>query len=156
MKITPGKLKFLLNYFFGPYIGAGVKIEDYSKDWRYCRVVMPLRWYNRNAVNTHFGGSLFSMTDPHYMLMLMNILGKEYTVWDKSTEIDFVKPGTGKVIAEFHITDKMLEDIYQNTESGEKYLPCYEVNVVDEDQNIICKLKKTLYIKKRLNNRARF
>lgn len=154
--MSPAKLKFLLNYLFAPYIGAGIKVEEITPDSRYARVSMKLRWYNRNAVNTHFGGSLFSMTDPHFMLLLMKILGKGYVVWDKSAEIDFVKPGKGKVTAEFKITDEMLQEIYTNTESGDKFLPTYEVAVLDEAQNVVCKLRKTLYIKKRKNDHARF
>lgn len=154
--MTPGKLKFLLNFFFGPYIGAGVKIEEYRDDWRYCKVSMKLRWYNRNAMNTHFGGSLFSMTDPHFMLMLMNLLGKDYVVWDKTATIDFVKPGKGRVSAEFIISDNMVEDILSHTANGEKYLPTFELLVKDEQQDTVCKLHKTLYIKKRKNKLARF
>lgn len=156
MKMTPSKLRFLLNYYFGPYIGAGVKIEEYSPDWRFARVSMKLRWYNRNAVNTHFGGSMYSMTDPHYMLMLMNILGKDYTVWDKHAEIDFIKPGEGKLTAEFVITDEMLQDIKDNTESGEKYLPEYLVEVKNAANEVVCEIKRTLYIKRRRNKKARF
>lgn len=154
--MTPTKLKLLLNFLFPPYIGAGVKMEEISEDWRYARIAMKLRWYNRNALNTHFGGNLFSMADPHYILLLMNILGKEYVIWDKSTNIDFVRPGKGKVTVEFKISDQMLEDIYRNTEGGEKYLPTYELEILDESQNVVCKLQKTLYIKKRKNDRARF
>ena len=145
-----------MNFLFAPYIGGGIKIEEYSDDWRYCRVTMKLRWYNRNAVNTHFGGNLFSMTDPHFMLMLMNILGREYMVWDKTATIDFIKPGKGKVTAEFVITEKMLEDIMSKTENGEKYLPEYELLVKDESGDVVCKLHKTLYIKKGKNKLARF
>lgn len=145
--MTPNKLKRLLN-IYGPYFGAGVKVEEISPDWRYTRVSMKLRWFNKNAVHSHFGGSLYAMVDPHYMLMLIKILGKEYTVWDKAAAIDFVRPGIGKVTAEFHISDEMLQDIYKNTENGEKYLPCYQVLVKDEAQQIVCKVDKTLYIRK--------
>lgn len=154
--MTPSKLKLLLNYFFGPYIGAGVKIEEYSDDWRYAKISMKLRWFNRNAVNTHFGGSLFSMSDPHYMLMLMNILGKEYVIWDKSSEIEFVRPGTGKVTMEFKITDEMLQEIFKNTQNGKKFLPTYELEILNDAQKVVCKIRKTLYIKKRKNEQARF
>ena len=40
-------------------------------------VEMKLRWWNANYVGTHFGGSLFAMTDAFYMLMVMAKLGKE-------------------------------------------------------------------------------
>jgi hypothetical protein len=56
---------------------------------------MPLRWYNKNYVGTHFGGSLSAMTDPHYMLMMIQILGREYIVWDQSGTIEYRKPGRG-------------------------------------------------------------
>ena len=150
MKWTPVKLKRLLNIYF-PYLGAGVSTEHISKDWREAKVTMKLRWYNRNAVGTHFGGSLYSMVDPHIMLMLLNILGKEYVVWDKAAEIDFIKPGTGTVSAHITITDDMIADIKEHTKEGEKYLPTYPIVISDESGEIVCKVMKTIYIRKKIN-----
>ena len=42
------KLKRLMNWY-GPYLGAGVKLEYIADDWREVRVAMPIKWYNRNA-----------------------------------------------------------------------------------------------------------
>ena len=86
--------------FFGPYIGAGVKVEEISDDWKYMRVIMKHRFYNNNVYGTHFGGSLYSMVDPHYVLMVLKILGKGYIVWDKAASIDFIMPGKGTMTAE--------------------------------------------------------
>jgi hypothetical protein len=66
---------------------------------------MGLTRYNRNYVGTQFGGSLYSMVDPFYMLMLMENLGRDYIVWDKAASIDFISPGKGPVYAEFHVDD---------------------------------------------------
>ena len=107
---TANKIRRLLNWY-GPYLGAGVKIEYIADDWREVRVAMHMRWYNRNAVGTHFGGSLYAMIDPHYMLMLMKLLGKEYIVWDKSAQIDFIKPGTGTVRATMKLSMDDLAEI---------------------------------------------
>lgn len=153
--MKPSVFGRMLN-FYGPYFGAGIKVEEIAKDWRYMRVSLKLTWYNRNAMNTQFGGSLYSMTDPHYVLLLMKILGRDYTIWDKSAAIDFIKPGKGKVTAEFEITDAMIEDIKSKTESGDKYLPTYCIEVKDQDRQTICKVEKTLYIKKKYNPQARF
>ena len=68
-QLTPRLARFVLN-IFAPYVGAGVRVTHVRDDWRELRVAMRLRWHNRNAVGTHFGGSLYSMTDPHLMLML--------------------------------------------------------------------------------------
>ena len=56
-------------------------------------VQMRLRFYNRNYVGTHYGGNLFTMTDPFHMIMLMHRLGPGYNVWDQKAEITFLKPG---------------------------------------------------------------
>ncbi|PVZ69606.1 DUF4442 domain-containing protein [Pelagibaculum spongiae] len=148
MKLSPKTLKRLLN-FYPPYIGAGIKIEHISNDWSELQVSMSLRWYNRNAVGTHFGGSLYSMVDPHVMLLLMQLLGKKYFVWDKSAHIDFIKPGKGKVTAIIKISAADLEDIKQKTENGEKYLPEFKVEVRDQENNLVALATKTLYIKKK-------
>jgi hypothetical protein len=90
MKITPNVLKFGLN-LYPSYLGAGVKVTHISKDRRELHVSMSLRRFNRNAVGTHFGGSIYSMLDPHLMLLLIQLLGNDYWVWDKSAHIDFIK-----------------------------------------------------------------
>ena len=134
---------------YGPYFGAGVKVTYINKDFRQAKVSLPLRWYNRNYVGVHFGGSLYSMIDPFYMLLLMNNLGKEYIVWDKSAEIEFIKPGTGTVSASFIVTDEMLAEIKQKTANGDKFLPTYPVAIVDENGDIVANAKKTLYIRRK-------
>jgi len=54
-----------------PYLGAGVRVTKIAPDIRSIDVEMKLRFWNRNYVGTHFGGSLFSMTDPFLMLILL-------------------------------------------------------------------------------------
>src|SRR5690606_11930498 len=105
---------------FGPYVGAGVRVRELSEDFRHLRVEMKLHWYNTNYVGTHFGGSLYSMIDPFWMLLLMNNLGRDYIVWDKAAHIDFIKPGTGTVSATFTLTDDMLEEVRSATANGDK------------------------------------
>ena len=148
MRLIPPLLKFILN-IYGPYSGAGIRADHISADWRSIRVSMKLRWYNRNVVGTHFGGSLYSMVDPHLMLMLMNILGSGYVVWDKSAAIDFLRPGRGRVHADFAITDNDLEKIRINTEGGGKYLPQFTVDITDEDGELVARARNTLYIRKK-------
>lgn len=142
------KLKKLLNWY-GPYLGAGIKLEYIADDWREVRVAMHMKWYNRNAVGTHFGGSLYAMIDPHYMLMLMKLLGKDYVVWDKAAHIDFIKPGTGTVRATMLITDEQLEEVIEQTSSGHKFLPRFIAEIRDETGELVAKATKTLYVRRR-------
>ena len=152
MYLTPRKFKFLLN-LYPPYIGAGVKIINISSDWRRVKVGMKLRWFNRNAVGSHFGGSLYSMVDPQLMLMLMQILGKDYFVWDKSASIEYIQPAKSQVTAEIIITQSDIDSIENKTLSGDKYLPEFDIEVKDGQQNLIAKVRKVLYIRKKPRHR---
>jgi len=126
-----------------------VRCTYVAEDWRELRVEMKLRWYNRNAVGTHFGGSLYAMCDPHYVLLLVALLGPDYVVWDKAATIQFLRPGRGTVRAEFTWSTDQLEDIREHTAHGEKYEPVRTVDVKAADGAIVARLHKTLYVRKK-------
>jgi acyl-coenzyme A thioesterase PaaI-like protein len=148
MKMTPALMRFILNVY-PPYLGAGIHVNRIADDWKTLDVSMKLHWYNQNVMKTHFGGSLYSMVDPHLMLMHMQILGKEYIVWDKAAKIDFIRPGKGKVSAHFHITEHNLETIFTGLETQSKVRPEYEVAVIDESGELVAKVTKILYVRRK-------
>ena len=139
-------LKFGMS-LWPPFLGAGIKVKHIAADFREVVVSMRLRWYNRNYVGTHFGGSLAAMTDPFYMLMLIHILGSEYIVWDKTSTIDFIAPGRGTVTARFSLKDEQITEIKENTATGDAYLPEFSVDIVNESGEVIATVKKTLYVR---------
>ena len=148
MKLSPRMLKWILN-LYPPYRGAGVRVEYIDSCWMEIRVSLKLRWFNKNIVGTHFGGNLYSMTDPHLMLLLMNRLGSDYIVWDKSATIEFIKPGRGKVSAVFSISDEDLDAIVKQTERRGKCLPEFTIFLTDQSHEKVAKIKKVLYIRKK-------
>jgi acyl-coenzyme A thioesterase PaaI-like protein len=150
----PKFLRLVLNWY-GPYLGAGVKIKHLADDFTSATVVMPLRWYNKNYVGTHFGGSLYSMVDPFHMLLIMNQLGKEYVVWDKSASIEFISPGKGTVSAHFSVSKEQINEIRHKTATGAKFLPQFEINITDLDGKVVAKAIKTLYIRKKFQPEVR-
>jgi acyl-coenzyme A thioesterase PaaI-like protein len=93
-------LEKLIN-FYPSLMGAGIRSR--SIDERTVAVEMKLNIFNRNIVGVHFGGSLYAMCDPWFMLILMRLLGDHYTVWDKAASIQFRRPGRGTVKARFQI-----------------------------------------------------
>jgi hypothetical protein len=145
--------KRLVN-MYPPYLGAGVKVRSVSPDFRQIEVEMPLRWYNRNYVGTHFGGSLYSMVDPFYMVMLIHVLGPDYIVWDQAAAIEFFKPGKGTMRAGFRLTEADLQAIYAHTADGRKYLPEFTIEIVDTGGELVARVKKILYIRRRLEGKA--
>jgi hypothetical protein len=142
---------FRLLNFWPPYLGAGIKVTRMSDDLQTFEVRMKLRWYNRNYVNTHFGGSLYSMCDPFYMLILTQALGRGYVVWDKAATIRFKRPGRGTVHATFHIPDERVEEIRRaaDADAEGKVEPTFTAQVTDGDGEVIAEVDKLLYVRKK-------
>lgn len=131
-----------------PFAAAGIHVR-WGNDMKSVDVSLKLRPWNRNFVGTHYGGSLYSMCDPFYMLMLMASLGPGYIVWDKAASIRFRKPGRGTVRAHFAITEAQLNDIRAQLETLPKYEPTYAVEVKDEAGEVVAEVQKTLHIRRK-------
>jgi acyl-coenzyme A thioesterase PaaI-like protein len=134
---------------YPPYLGAGVRVTHIAADFRRVEVEMPLRFYNRNYVGTHFGGSLYSMVDPFYMLMLINILGPDYIVWDKAANIRFKRPGKGVMKAVFELTEEKIAEIRAAADTQPKVEPLFQVLIKDEEGKVVAEVDKLLYVKKK-------
>jgi acyl-coenzyme A thioesterase PaaI-like protein len=132
-----------------PFLGAGIRIRRLAPDWKAIDVEMKLRRWNRNYVGTHYGGSLYSMADPFFMLMLIENLGKDYIVWDKSASIRFRKPGRGTVLAEFRVSDEQISEIKDALKSQEKIERVFRVEVKDESGIVIAEVEKLLHVRRK-------
>ncbi|GAA0322741.1 DUF4442 domain-containing protein [Psychrobacter aestuarii] len=151
--LTPHLLKLRINTY-APYVGAGIKVEHIDLDQGLCVVSMPLTALNKNVVGTQFGGSLYSMTDPFYMLILMRQLGSGYVVWDKSAKIDFIAPGHDKVTARIKIPSSEISDIQELAKEGAPVFREYTVDIVDDQQKVVATVSKTVYIRLRKHSKS--
>lgn len=136
---------------YPPFLGAGIRCRRPEPGT--FRVEMKLRWWNRNYVGTHFGGSLYTMCDPFYMLLLMEKLGPGYVVWDKSASIRFLKPGRGTVRTFFEIPDQRVEEIRARADAGDKVEPTFTVDVVDGEGDVVARVEKLLYVRRKEGRR---
>jgi acyl-coenzyme A thioesterase PaaI-like protein len=130
-----------------PFFWAGIRVDFIAPDWREVHTSLTLRFFNSNYVGTHFGGSLFAMADPFYMIMLANLLGRDYRVWDQAAEITFLKPGKGKVEAVFRVTDQDLAEIRAACSTGEKYLRDFTVDITDQAAEKVATVRKVVYVR---------
>ena len=132
-----------------PFLGAGIRVVHIATDMKAVDVEMKLRWWNANYVGTHFGGSLFAMTDAFYMLMLMANLGCSYIVWDKAASIRYRKPGKSTVRAEFRLSEAQLDDIRERLKTLPKYEPVFKIEIKDEQGTVIAEVEKVLHVRKK-------
>ena len=148
-RLNHNAIKWFLN-FWPPYLGAGIHVNTISKDWRYVQVSLKKRWYNSNYFNTAFGGSLYSMIDPFFALMVMKSLGRDYVVWDKHGEIRFITPGRAHVIAEFRVSQKAIDDIKETMAQNQRCEPVFTVDIIDTQGVLVAQAIKTLSVKRAL------
>src|SRR3546814_325041 len=128
------RLRLLMN-LWPPFAFTGIRVQHIADDFSAVRVALHQRWYNRNYVGSHFGGSLFAMTDPFFMMMLLHQLGSNYIVWDKAAQIEFVKPGRGTVTADFHLDTDTVASLRAAAARGARARPWFTVVVPRTNEN---------------------
>jgi acyl-coenzyme A thioesterase PaaI-like protein len=133
--------------YWPPFLGAGIRVRSMSEDFRDAVVELKLGRLNRNYFGTHFGGSLYAMTDPFFAIMLVHNLGGDYLVWDKSGSIEYLTPGRGTVTAHFHLSQRRVEEIRTQAAGGAKIFPEFEVGVKDEAGATVARVRKVLYVR---------
>ncbi|WP_394661770.1 DUF4442 domain-containing protein [uncultured Acinetobacter sp.] len=148
LQTIPMVSKFMINRY-SPYRGAGIEIDQIDLNNYFIRVKMPLTRKNQNIVGTHFGGSLYSMVDPFYMLILMHHLGSKYIVWDKSATIHFLAPGRSTVYADIRLDANEIDHVKALAENYAPVIRNYVVNIFDESGIRIAEVYKTLYIRRK-------
>lgn len=134
---------------YPPLLGAGIKVTKISDDFRHVEVSLKLHFWNRTIVGTAFGGSLYAMCDPFFMLILMKNLGRDYIVWDKAATIRFRRPGRGVLRAVFAIDEKTIESIRSQAEISPKVEPTFRTVITDVQGEVIAEVEKLLYVRKK-------
>ena len=143
-----GGMRRLFNWW-PPFRAAGIRVRELSPDFRSATVELRMRLFNRNYVGTHFGGSLFAMTDPFFMILMMKNLGPEYVVWDKQGTVRFLRPARGTVTARFVLPEERIHEARSATAGGAKFEPAFRVDIVDAEGTIVADVEKILHIRRR-------
>ena len=143
---TANGLRRVMN-LWPPLFFSGIQIMEMSEDYRYMKARLRNWPLTRNLHGAQFGGSLFAMTDAAYALMLNGLMRHKYYVWDKSSHIDFIKPGRGEVYIECQISNEQLAEIYERTKDGEKFFPEFEVRIFDKNGETVAIAKRVIYVR---------
>ena len=145
-KLGPKLMGAMLSYW-GPFLGAGIRITHISEDFTQINAELRNRLYNKNLFGVHFGGAIYALVDPFYVLMLVKGLGRDFIVWDKSAEVKFLKPGKGTLRAEFHISTEEMEGIRKTVLNKKRYLFKKNIEVLNDKDEVVASIDKVVSIK---------
>jgi len=151
--MTPALFRRLMN-LWPPFFFNSIAVTEIASDWSLVTVRMRRKFWNRNFIGTHFGGNLFAMTDPFWMLMVLHRLGPDYVVLDKAASIEFVAPGRGDVYANFQIDDETIESLRSGAARGEKVLRWFKTDVVTQQGEVIAIVSKQIYVRRKREKRG--
>lgn len=133
---------------FPAYWCSGGRLSYIAADFREIHVSLPLSLRTRNLVGTIFGGSMFTATDPIYMIMLIRLLGPEYVVWDRGASIRFLKPGRGTLHAQFLVPEDETDSIREALKTQRSVNRLYTIELASEDGTVHAVIERTVYVRK--------
>ncbi len=132
-----------------PFLGAGIRVRLLARDPLVFESRLALGWSNRNWVGTHFGGSLYAMCDPFFMLILGEALGPGYVVWDKAATIRYLRPGRGVVRARFEIPGERIAEVRSEVDAAGRAEPSFACEVLDAAGERVAAVEKVLSVRPR-------
>jgi acyl-coenzyme A thioesterase PaaI-like protein len=147
-----GKLIRKVN-LYPPFLGMGIRVRSSNDDFTRFEVELRARWYNRNLFGTHFGGSLYSMTDPFYVFIITMNLGDGYIVWDKSAGIEFLKPAKGTILGVFEVSKTRLAEIRAEVDELGKNTYHFDAELTDEQGLVVARVAKEIYVRSKAARR---
>ena len=128
------------------YFGTGGKILFWSEDSTEVHVRIRRNLWTYNYVGTIFGGSMFSATDPFYMLMLYRIFSDDFVVWDRSAQIKFIKPSKVTLFARFFLSQELLTSIKEEVLAKGENNYLFKLELLDREGIIHALIERTVYI----------
>jgi acyl-coenzyme A thioesterase PaaI-like protein len=128
------------------YRRTNARLVSVSENIYKVEIRIALNYKNRNYMGTMFGGSMLSATDPIYMIQLLQILGDNYVVWDKSTNIRFRKPANQHSFAVFEFTKYEIEEIRKDVLQNKEIDLVKTINIESKDNQVFAIVEKTIYI----------
>jgi hypothetical protein len=139
------RFRTLMNWY-PMYFGSGGKILFWAADGSEVHLRLRLNIWSYNYVGTIFGGSMFSASDPFYMLMLFRSLGPRFVVWDKSAGIRFRKPGKETLYAKLQISATDFKEIKDAVAQNGEVTRSFIIQWKDKNGVVHAEIERQCYI----------
>ncbi len=148
MRMTPRRLAIGMS-LWAPNLFSGIRVRRFAPDWTSADVTLSVNALTRNFVKTAFGGSMSAMTDPYYFMLVMHQLGRDYVVWDTRGEIEFLRPGRGRLHARFDVPAAKAQELRERARGGAKVLEWFETEITDASGETVARVRREVYVREK-------
>jgi len=149
MKVSENALKWVMR-LYPPMLFQRIWVKKIHKDFKGIDVKINRSLITTNLGNSIFGGTIFSATDPFYALLFGQIMqhkGFKITVWLKSAEIQYIRPGRTDLYYTLIITDQMIEDAEKALASEGKFIKAYPIDIFDTSGELCATALNEVYVR---------
>jgi acyl-coenzyme A thioesterase PaaI-like protein len=149
MTISENTLKWLMR-LYPPMLFQRIWVKKIHKDFKGIEVKINKSLFTTNLGNSIFGGTIFSATDPFYALLfgqLMQHKGFKITVWLKSAQIQYIKPGRTDLFYTILISDDMISEVEYLLKTEGKSVKAYPIEIFNRDGELCATAMNEVYIR---------
>lgn len=127
---------------------SGAHVVSISESLDHVVLRLPFNDQTTNFIGIMYGGSMYAATDAVYVVMLWYRLGYDYIVIDKASTVNYMRPGTEDLTAEFYIPESDIITIKNELKHKKSLTRDYMIRLVDSHNKLVCKISKTIVIRK--------
>lgn len=149
MKISENSLKWLMR-LYPPMLFQRIWVKKVHKGFKGIDIKINRSLFTSNLGNSIFGGTIFSATDPFYALLFGQIMqhkGFKITVWLKSAQIQYIKPGRTDLHYTIEITDEMIAEAATALKTEGKHIKAYPIEIYNTANELCAMALNEVYIR---------
>ena len=149
--LKPKELKRMLNLWF-PFLLNRISIISISDDFCHMQVCLKHSFWNRNPNKSVWGGSITSVLDPFFPIMMKQILLKRGIVTDfysKAVNVQFIKMVKSNVTFQFSISKEEVAATEKELKENGKYADWHSVDGIDSEGKICVNGQVQVYLRRR-------
>ncbi|KAA8478520.1 uncharacterized protein DUF4442 [Arcticibacter tournemirensis] len=150
MLVSERTLKWAMR-FYPPLLFQRIWVERFQRDFRGVDVKIARSILNLNYNRSIFGGTIYAAADPFYAVLFHQILqkrGYKVQVWQKSAEIDYVKPGMSSLYFSARLDDAEISEACSSLDSDGKFVKSYTIEIKNKAGELCATVESTVYIRK--------
>ncbi len=149
MKMSENSLKWMMR-LYPPMLFQRIWVKKVYKGFTGIEVKINRSLFTTNLGSSIFGGTIFSATDPFYALLFGQIMQHrnfKITVWLKSAQIQYLKPGRSNLHFQLLISPAMIDEAVRTLSTEGKFVKAYPIDIFDAQGELCATATNEIYIR---------